>query len=243
MSTKDFYESGRGDILVDETHYPPGIVNFLRCEEKLLDALGPSFELLVEVGCMYGRHLGWAVANGKSYLGIDVVKRYVDEGRRVVSEKALSPMRHRFICGAAEDLPLIMLAEGVAAMASNCLLFFPFNSFGNMAAPLPILRSIGGTRAPFLISSYLTTAEASACRANYYELCGYNNVRETTGDDGVLFTSEDGLRSIAYHPGYLSRLAVECSLEMKFRQFSTVGIAYSSPGVHTTLSQTGLNLK
>ncbi len=70
---KDFYESGRGDRLIDPFLFPEEIKQFLLCEKRILEALAGSFNLLVEVGSMYGRYLKWAVENGKRYFGIDVV--------------------------------------------------------------------------------------------------------------------------------------------------------------------------
>jgi hypothetical protein len=241
MSSKEFYESGRGDLLIDEAFYPACIVDFLHAERKLLDILRPDVQLLVEVGCMGGRHLEWAVANNKAYLGLDIVERYVNEGCKVVNERSLPSERYRFVCGAAEDVVSILRAENVTAQMKESLLFFPFNSIGNMTAPSPVLQSLSETRAPFLISSYLTTDEASSCRADYYELCGYKNVRAVNSNDGVRFTSDDGLHSIAYHPDYLLTLAAECGFEMKTMQFSAVGIAYYSLKVHATFTRSGLN--
>jgi len=66
--TKDFYEDGRGNPLIDPLFFPPEVEDFLKKEELILLSIKDSLDLLIEVGCMQGRYLDWAVAEKKPIL-------------------------------------------------------------------------------------------------------------------------------------------------------------------------------
>lgn len=223
--TKDFYESGCGDYLIDFSFFPEEVKDFLLKEELLLSPIEDSFRLLIEVGCMHGRYLGWAVERGKSYIGIDVVHRFIEEGRRRIAEMQL-PVSYQFVEGAAEDIPTLIPVRRLRN--KKCLLFFPFNSFGNMEDAEPVIAAVKASGLSFLISSYQTTATANACREEYYRRCGYRNIRRTVNDKGVCFYSDDGLRTVAYHPAYIRRICIKQNVAVRSMPFSFFGIAYFS---------------
>src|SRR5262245_3984582 len=88
MSLK-FYQSGLGDRLVAASSYPLSIVQFLEAEAGLLNLARPHIDTLVEVGCMSGRHVEWAASNGKTYIGVEPVKRYAADARRNIRGRGL----------------------------------------------------------------------------------------------------------------------------------------------------------
>jgi len=225
LPTKDFYEGGRGDSLIDPSLFPEEVKDFLLKEELILSSAGDSFRLLIEIGCMHGRYLEWAIERGKSYVGIDIVSRFIKEGRRRIAELRL-PVDCQFIEGAAEDIPTLIPVKRLRN--KKCLLFFPFNSFGNMEDAGPVISAIKMSGLPFLISSYQTTAGANARREEYYRRCGYRNIRCSTNDKGVCFCSDDGLRTIAYHPTYIKKICKRQNLVVKSMPFSFLGMAYFS---------------
>lgn len=226
---KDFYESGKGDRLIDPLLFPDEIKQFLICERKILETLEDSFDLLVEVGSMYGRYLKWAVENGKCYLGIDIVQRYIEIGKKIILELQLNPDKYKFVLGGAENIADLVKSTEWNVKPSKCLLFFPFNSFGNIESPLVVIGSIKKSSLPFLISTYGTSPEINVCREQYYRNCGYSEIISIQDEKGVRFVSPDGLSSIAYHPNYLQNLLINNGLKTTVIPFSKIGIAFTLP--------------
>ena len=226
---KDFYESGKGDRLIDPLLFPEEIKQFLLGEKRMLEALAGSFDLLVEVGSMYGRYLKWAIENGKRYFGIDVVERYIEAGKKVVLDSQLDPIEYRFVLGKAENIAELVKPDELGVKPNQCILFFPFNSFGNMDDPLAVIRGIRKSGLPFLISTYGTSKEINICREKYYRNCGYSEIISIQDEKGVRFVSPDGLSSIAYHPNYLQNLLINNGLKTTVIPFSKIGIAFTLP--------------
>src|SRR5215475_13506506 len=83
-SARGFFESSASDRRMDPTCYPHEIRTFLREEQRILDALEDSVDLLIEVGCVNGRYLDWAVEKAKQYIGVDMIDRHVQAGQRRV---------------------------------------------------------------------------------------------------------------------------------------------------------------
>ncbi|PYR43861.1 MAG: hypothetical protein DMF95_24815 [Acidobacteria bacterium] len=229
-----FYASGLGDRLVDERRYPTGIQEFLSAEKKLLIALRPMFTTLVEVGCMDGRHVDWASAHKKNYLGVEPVSRYAVAARRAIRCASLDPARYRVLENTAEHLDEI-LAERVRPR-ERCLVFFPFNSFGNAQHPARILGALARTGRPVLISSYRTTRLATRIRRGYYERCAYRSLRQEISTECTRFVTDDGLSSAAYRPRFLARLAAASGLDLIPIRFGQIGLAFASPSVARRLT-------
>ena len=224
-----FYASGLGDRLVDENRYSASIRHFLSAEKELLDVAQASFETLVEVGCMDGRYLRWAIASGKSYLGVEPVSRYAAAARRKIARLGGDRSRYRAVRGSAESLDGILAAETTGT--EPALVFFPFNSFGNARDPRPILRALANIGQPVLISSYRTTAMATLSRQRYYERCAYRRLRKETSSQGIRFVTDEGLNSMAYEPEFLCTLAADTGLDLIPIRFGGIGLAFGSSTV------------
>jgi len=224
-STKDFYDKGYGDSLIDVSLLPEEVKEFLLEEELILFSIKDSFDLLIEVGCMNGRYLEWAVAENKSYIGIDVATRFIKEGKERIVKLKLDT-NYQFIEGAAENIVNLIPIEQLRN--ENCLLFFPFNSFGNMKDAGLVISAIKESGLPFLISSYQTTLKANRYREVYYNQCGYKGVKCKGNNKGVCFYSDDGLRTIAYHPAYIKKICKIKDLVVKSISFSIFGMMYFS---------------
>lgn len=228
-----FYGSGLGDRLIDDDVFPTEIREFLREEQRLLNRASSSCDLLVEVGCMHGRYLDWALNHKKSYVGIDIVERYIELGRARLTELHAPVSRYQFILGGAEELNTLLKPELFDAEPQRTLLLFPFNSFGNMQSCVPVIRSLERSRLPFFISTYLTSPNATACRQQYYGACSYQGLEMIKDSQGVTFRAEDGLYSIAYHPDFILGVFADAGLVIEATQFARIGIAYSTPGIFT----------
>ncbi len=231
LSVRSFYDKGGGDSLVNPSFFSPEVRHFLRTEEAILCSIIDFFDLLIEVGCMHGRYLEWAMEKRKMYVGIDIVARFIEEGRRRVLLAKKSPADYGFVEGNAEKISQAIFFEKLRTEKDRSLLFFPFNSFGNMKSVEAVILSIKSAGAPFLISSYQTTKRANTIRAEYYKRCGQDNLECKADEEGVCFYSADGLRSIAYHPSYLQRLFRENNLNVAIMFSPPLGVFYYNPGL------------
>ena len=226
-----FYDDGPGDRLVDDATYPNEIREFLRREEDLLLSAKSSYDLLVEVGCMHGRYLNWALDHDKAYVGIDIVPRYIELGATEANELRLPSNRCQFILGDAGIIDTLVDPTLLGTDRSRMLLFFPFNSFGNMPTCAPIIKAVKQSLAPFLISTYTTSTSSTASRRHYYGACSYTGLGATENEEGVLFTANDGLSSIAYHLEFIFNVFASASLPVEATRFGQIGIAYTTPGL------------
>ncbi len=223
---REFYESGRGDRLSDASCYPLEIVRFLHEEQRLLNSLADNIDLLVEVGCMEGRYLDWAVANQKQYLGIDIVQRYIEAGQARLETGRFPAFSYRLRIGDAEEISTVLKDERLDCANYRALLFFPFNSFGNMLNADRVIENMADANQPFVISTYGTSTDTNAWRHTYYESCKYREITKSVSEDGVRFYSPDGLNSIAYSPAYMQVLFDRFKLRVQRVAFSRIGLAY-----------------
>jgi len=228
MTRRDFYSNGQGDRLIDPLFYPKGIKLFLEAEEKFLRSLAPFFDLLIEVGCMHGRYLCWAIRRRKSYIGLDIVERYISAGKQRIGELRTPSNQCQFVLGSAENIASIIHPGDLGVKTGRCLAFFPFNSFGNMPDPEPVIKSLRESSLPFCISSYRTSKKATECRKRYYRNCGYGGIRTSRSRSGVRFSSPDGLSTIAYHPAFLREMFAANNIDARSMPFSQVGMAHLS---------------
>jgi len=218
-----FYDSGLGDLLIDPGRYPPSIQDYLYAEAELVESR--QFSLLVEVGCMKGRYLDWCVARHKDYLGVDIVSRYVEAGLARVVAAGLDKDHYRLaVCSAAN---LDRLAKGMGwVRRTDALIFFPFNSFGNMSDPKAVLGAIWRADVPVLICTYQTNREATQERWAYYRNCGYHGLVCEENTMGVRFRSDDGLDTIAYREDYLLEICERLVRGVQVLPLGHIGQAY-----------------
>lgn len=232
-----FYKNGLGDRLIDPSFFPHEIKQFLNDERKILDSLSSKIDLLIEVGCMEGRYLEWAIVQNKYYLGIDIVLRYIKAGQKSVKKMKLPAEQYQFKYGSAEEITELIKSKKSSIPPERCLIFFPFNSFGNMENPIPVIRNLKKSNLPFIISTYPITKEATSIRERYYKNCKYSQLRQLKSKQGISFVSSDGLNSIAYDPIYLQDLFSLNNFTIKLISFSKIGIIYTTESVGNLLEE------
>lgn len=230
-SSLEFYKQGYGDRFIDSSYFTEEVREFIKEERKIIDSTRHTFSLLVEVGSMHGRYLDWAVSVNKMYIGLDIVTNYIQMGQEIVASRSLSPEMYQFITGDASEIPYLLKSAYLPVELQHCLLFFPFNSFGNMLNITRILENLQSSQLPFFISSYQTTDYATQCRFDYYKRCGYTHIRVSSDETGACISSSEGLRSIAYHPWYLQKLCNDHCLSISMIPFSDIGMAYVSSSI------------
>lgn len=223
MTEDGFYASGLGDRLIDSETFPSAILDFLQGEEAVLRSTSQDVDTLIEVGCMEGRWLEWAVKIGKCYVGVDVVSRYIQECLSRITCMNLDRDRYQCVLGSADYLEIL---RSYWSSSVHPLAFFPFNSFGNMEDPCAVIESLRKSETLFLISSYDTSTYATACRLEYYANCRYSDLQCIEDDRGVLFHSPDGLHSFAYHEDFLIREFRKHGLEIEVITFADIGRMY-----------------
>jgi len=225
MSVDTFYDAGAGDRLVNPSCYPSPIKTYLADEEDLLNSQQGTFTMMVEVGCMEGRYLIWAKNAGKRYLGLDVVPRYIREGRRRASSGHIRGARFE-LCD-ARLLYAELKRRDLIPQGQLPIFVYPFNSFGNMDETEKVIVSLLQTRFPFLIFSYGIDDLSTAVRQEYYGNCQYRNLRIQACPEGVRFISDDGLDTIAFAPRFLRGIFRDKGLFVYAYRFSEVGVCYS----------------
>jgi hypothetical protein len=225
-SARGFFESSASDRLMDPACYPHEIRQFLRQEQRILDALEDSVDLLIEVGCMNGRYLDWAVEKAKEYIGVDMIVRHIQAGQRVVVERGLAAETHRFILGDAEEIAQVIKSAQVHIQRERCLILFPFNILGAVSNVERVIDGLRQSQLPFLSSSYQTTNYATACRYEYYRRCGGRDIRVVSDEKGISFLTSDGLSTIAYQPEYLLNLCHAHDLPITAISWSDLNQAY-----------------
>ena len=200
LNAQNFYGNYAGDLLVEESLYPPKVVEFLQREKDCLRSLTDTFQSLIEVGSMDGLHLEWAAKRRKRYVGIDIVERYIEAGNALVAARNLPASMFSFYLGDATRLDKHILEFEIIG---NALLFFPFNSFGNMGDERAVASAVLNTRMPCFISTYRTDRMATQIRLDYYDSVGYsvNEVKET--EKGVAVCLDGQYYTIAYSIPYV----------------------------------------
>src|SRR5579859_5775125 len=152
-TTSEFYDNGHGDRFTDSSLVNDEIAWFLQEEQEILDSIAEDIDALIEVGCMHGRYLDWAVQHRKLYFGLDQVHRYITAGKDEIRRKKLDGKNFNFILSGAEQLAGLVERRIINTRPERTLALFPFNSFGNMVDPLVILRNLQQSKLLYLISS------------------------------------------------------------------------------------------
>lgn len=223
-SQRSFFEKEVADLLMNPACFPPEMVEFLSQERRMLDTFRTSIDLLIEVGCHNGISLDWAIAHGKRYIGIDIASKCISFGREFLAKNNLCGEEYQFILGEAGELDSLLSRESLQSF--RCLIFFPFNIFGLIPDIIPVLTALNHLDIPFMISSYPTTDYSTSCRYKYYQQCGYTQLRTTLSQNGVYFSCQEGLYTIAYHTDYLLAVCRAHGLSVAPVQWSNMNMAY-----------------
>jgi len=221
-----FYGSELGGRLIAEENYPDSIRDFLEKEYLFLFEAIAEHDLIVEVGCMEGRYCKAILERNINYVGIDLSQEYISRANALFAER-MQICQYEFLCLDAEHLDVIARESRLFDKANAPLVFFPFNSFGNMRNIKNVLASISRINgATFYIFTYDVDTAASNERKTYYSNCNYSDLQLVQSDCSVRFVSPDGLDCAAYTPAFIADLCRSLSLNIEFHRFSQIGIVY-----------------
>jgi len=221
-----FYGGSLGNRLVNSCNYPNDIKEFLKEEESILIDSMKGCDIVIEVGCMEVRNLQCVVNNGKKYIGVDIIPSYIETSNKIIQEEGLSSICE-CICIDAENLDIIFEKSNLIKDSKNPMFFFPFNSFGNMSNIDNVIKSMSKIKkALFVLFTYQINDYSNSVRFNYYHNCNYEHLNIVYESNGVRFTSDDGLNSMAYDENFLGDLIKKNGLNFKVIKFSNIGTAY-----------------
>ena len=221
-----FYGTDDGNKLVDEENYPLSIKNYLAKEKQILIQNIKKHDVIIEVGCMEARNMETAIRNGKKYIGIDIVPEYISIAKEISKKRNLQDTCE-FLRIDAEKLDDILEKSNLLRKSQAPLFFFPFNSFGNMNDFGNVIKSIGNIKnADFILFTYQTDDKSTNERFEYYNNCHYDNLRVNHEKNGVRFTANNGLNSMAYNEKFLQEFIKKSELDLETKTFADIGIAY-----------------
>lgn len=213
------YTNGTGDSLIDDERLPVLMRRYLAWERSHLRRLLKGHACLVEVGCMTGRHVLDASERGIQYIGIDVSLQYIKRARA----RWRGHKHTEFHCADAVDLREVLLSTELEEPA---LVFYPFNSIGNMECVDAALDAIHKASRTFLIGTYGTSKWATAKRIDYYRNCGFSRVRARRESDGIRCIDPSGLNSMAYFDVFFRRRLPDKAFQLRRLSRGRLGRLY-----------------
>jgi hypothetical protein len=218
----NIYKSGLGDNLMNPVFFTDAVRQYLKAEEELLMSLSTSYDTLIEIGCTAGRYAEPVTQLGKSYVGIDIADHHILQAAHLHrnNEKA------SFLCDDAHNLESILNAA--EASTRNPLIFFPFNSFGNLDNGYAILETLKKMSIPFAVFTYATDRATTGERTTYYAASGFTSLVMEEEGSGVRFIDGSGLNTIAYSESWFERSFSSLHLPYHRIPFSSIGCCYTS---------------
>lgn len=225
----EFYNKN-GDALVSASNYPEEIGEFLSTEADMLRnlVLKNNYDCIIEVGCMEARSLELVRGLGKIYHGIDIVTRYIDVAKMKIK------FSYNDSCATVSLLSFFQLdANSLPELSKyNSLLYFPFNSFGNLGDFDMACKKLRSLKIDAFISTYKTSDLANKIRYDYYSACGYSDIKLIESKYGVQFTSNENLNVVAYYKDQLSKNLIFPGTEVGFYEdkklFRGIHVEYNS---------------
>lgn len=229
IELKSFYESSVGNNIMNQKCFSEEIDQYLENEKRFFEIIISKFNYLVEIGCVKGRHLQWALERGKYYIGIDIVNNHILDAIEIASSLKLDCKKYNFVCERAENF-LAVLNNLNRNYEQRCatLTYFPFNILGNIENLEQTIMNLNISNVEFYISSFKTDSFSSRIRREYYNNCGCEDITEIKDDTGIRFISKEGLNTIAYHPNWLNKKFFDMGIKIKTHEISKVGIVYVS---------------
>jgi hypothetical protein len=230
IDLKNFYTSSIGNNIMEKKCFPEEINQYLESEKRSLESFIDKYNLFVEIGCVKGRHLKWALNKGKYYVGIDIVDRHILDATKQASSLNLDSNQYKFICGRAENFHTILnnLSNTNYTPTRNSLTYFPFNILGNIENFNRLIMNLKDSNVNFYMSSFKTDEFSTKVRKKYYTQCGCSNLIEIQDDTGIRFKSQEGLDTIAYFPDWLNKRFLDIGIKIKVYELSKIGVAYVS---------------
>lgn len=218
------YESGIGDTLLNPSSYNFNIKAYLLDEANLVRKAVHGFDCIVELGCSDARHLDIATEKGKYYIGVDNVARYIERARQLYASQI--PASALLVCSDINQFDnYIHLGHG------RKLFVFPFNIIGNMPDVPALLEKAFLHSHGVIVFTYKNDFHTQSVRSDYYNSAGFENITCITNRDGVRFTSNNGLNTIAWSEDWFREHFSENYQPCHSVNISNIGVAYMNFGI------------
>ena len=225
MIRDNIYQNVEGNQLLNSDNFPFEITNYLYMERNLISQIVNDYDVLIEIGCFDACYLPLAYANGKKYIGIDISDKNIREAKRRADFKYIPSEYYELLELNAEDLTKIGEFSSLFKNERLKKIFiFPFNVVGNIKDINSVILSLKSLSIDFLISSFLTNDYANYWRQKYYESC-CTGVSMRPEPNGIRFTSDEGLDSIAYSINWFINTFSSLKQDNNFFQFGNIGIS------------------
>lgn len=218
---KQFYDCGSGEELIRNCNYSSEIIEYLKEEKKVISVIlkQKPYEGMLEVGCMNGRNLDIACDLDISYIGIDLVKRFILQTNQKIKSMSIPAI--------ARQCDVKSLYKISNLLSPKILSVFPFNSFGNIDEPVKALKAVCLQNLDSLILTYKTDKLSTDFREEYLINSGMRGLKMKKTGKGVLFTSIDDLCSYAYSEKFIRQIGTNAGYnKIQMIDFSRIGRAY-----------------
>lgn len=224
-SVEEFY-AGIGQRLIDTDCYPVEIIEHLYEEKATLKTLleNSDYDTAVEVGCMDGTmHMDICIETKVNYVGIDLIEK----STRVLQEKLakIGYSKHTLV-QALDVLNIADIAVEINKFGRNVLVFFPFNSFGNLAFAEKAVDAIIACGYDIAVLTYRDDKHTTQVRHKYYSNCEYQNLTCSQDDKGIRFSATQGLNTYAYSKVWMNRLAQQHNAHLVIKPMGSIGCCY-----------------
>ena len=223
---RNIYHESQGRNLLNPEKYPEEVKAYLQKEKQILSQLKPHFKVLVEVGCFDGTYLQFCHRHRKKYIGIDINLEYLEEGKHKADFFNTPTQEYEFHNLNAQNLHEIKSASQLfqSTPKEEILVMFPFNCLGNIPNVQSVIDSLNTLGLAYFISNFNTTNEATKVREQYYGNCDYDTIIKRVDNDGVRFTSIDGLNSVAYDLNFLITKFIHTNTNTQMIHINGIGI-------------------
>lgn len=226
-SAFSFYSKFGGDQILNTANYPAELNDFLQAELSFFDEFvikkNGRYTALFEVGCGKARNMHFALNHKLYYYGIDFVADDIEQAKKIISKNNLQSRAH-VSCMSVFDFNI---GNNIINKLHTPLCIFPFNSLGNMGNTLLILKEFYKCGYDILVTSYRIDEYAIGVRRSYFEKCGYRELKFSQDESGITFTSEEGLKSVAFDPDYFLALCASVDYRVKHTMIGEIGIVYT----------------
>lgn len=237
-----WFYSNSGSEILNVHNYPKTLQEFLKNEftavSTILRKHSTMYTTLVEIGCGYMVNLELAKQEHLHYLGIDFSPAAI---RSATLEIERNPQKYENVRVACLDLFEIDRHPKLFKENERPIFLLPFNLFGNIAPISLLLARLQKFQAHLLISIYKTDEPTNRVRHDYYSNCGYKELNHRTDHTGHVFSSDEGLYTVAYDLTYLTALLQCFGFHITVTESGKYGYiihAIPSPLLENTLENT-----
>lgn len=222
-----FYRNQGGNQILKAKNYPEGISHYLNEEFKKIDTFikekKGKYTSILEIGCGKMRNVNLALEKGLKYYGIDFVNKYIEKSQKMIDDQGLQDKC--FVkCMSALDFNK---ETNFIPKEERPLCIFPFNVLGNIGNVFDILTIFNKFKYDVIISTYKTDDDATNIRNDYFVKCHYSNIKIEKTNSGTVFTSDEGLKSIAFDSSYLLNLSAAANYNVVKGEFGGIGMMYT----------------